>query len=506
MNMPSTKHLPLILSIVSRFSVVALLCALALATEYLNLKVGYNNARLVELSSGPAMRWFYEMVDALYSLFGDPVEVAQRTGGMTWSVRLLGIPFTDPVALLSVLVVDHTPAIGFTLGALIPLTLALTLGRVFCSYVCPASLLFFAIGRLRFFLSSYLYFLDIHLPRGVAWGVLAGGLGTVGWVGHGLWTLILPYFAMGQTIFHAIALGTLSVSVASLVLFAILDLFVGYQFTCRYVCPTGRLLGTIGRRALVTVRRDHARCLESCTACGDVCPFEVDPKLDQTRDCSLCGACLVICPTECLTVGRRQVDRRPGDGKAVSTLRQAAMGLFLVLAMSSTAHGHHFKGLPHFNYFENYPQIPQEEFVGQQGEYEFSLVLYDFQGLRQQDMQQPDDVRLFIIAFNLLGNKVYSGPAKLEVLDSDTALIVDTVDGPREENVYQLQGSLSGSGDYSLRMTLIDDGMTVRIPFRLSSQKTDWGSWTVGALLALIAFAAIGARRARVLADRRQAR
>ncbi len=81
MRAPSTKHLPLVLSIASRLSVVVLLCALALSTEYLNLKVGYNNARLVELSSGPAVRWFYEMADPLYSLFGDPVEVAQRTEG-----------------------------------------------------------------------------------------------------------------------------------------------------------------------------------------------------------------------------------------------------------------------------------------------------------------------------------------------------------------------------------------------------------------------------------------
>jgi hypothetical protein len=133
-------------------------------------------------------------------------------------------------------------------------------------------------------------------------------------------------------------------------------------------------------------------------------------------------------------------------------------------------------------------------------------VLYDFQRLQQRDMQLPNDVRLFIIAFNLLGNRVYSGPAKLEVLDDDDLVIADTVDGPHEENVYQLRGDLSDSGSYSLRMTLIDDGVTVRIPFQLSSQKTDWGSWTVGALVALIAFAAIGARRARVLADRKQAR
>lgn len=303
MRLHSGKTL-LALSIASRFAVVLLLCCLALLTEYLNFKVGYNSARLVELSSGPVWRMFYEISDSFFSLFGDPLEMAERTGGMTWSVRLLGVPFTDPISLLSVLIVDPTPALGFALGAVIPVVLALTLGRVFCGYVCPASLLFFAIGRLRRLLDGLFYFPELRLSRGFAWGVLAGGLGLVALFGHGVWTLVLPYFAMGQTIFHSIAFGTLSISIASLILFALLDLLIGYQFTCRNVCPTGRLLGALGSRAVISIRRDPARCLDSCSACADVCPFEVNPKFDQTRDCSMCGACMAICPTSCLSVGR----------------------------------------------------------------------------------------------------------------------------------------------------------------------------------------------------------
>ncbi len=41
-----------ILSILTRFSVIGLLCTLALLTEYNNLKIAYNHPRLVELSSG----------------------------------------------------------------------------------------------------------------------------------------------------------------------------------------------------------------------------------------------------------------------------------------------------------------------------------------------------------------------------------------------------------------------------------------------------------------------
>jgi hypothetical protein len=31
-------------------------------------------------------------------------------------------------------------------------------------------------------------------------------------------------------------------------------------------------------------------------------------------------------------------------------------------------HAHHFKGLPHYNYVENYPQTPEEEILGQSGD------------------------------------------------------------------------------------------------------------------------------------------
>ncbi len=295
----------MIFSIFTRFSVLGLLCTLAMLTEYNNLKIAYNHPRLVELSSGPAMRVFYESTDKFFSIFGEPAEMAQRNGGMTWSIRIMGTPFTDPVAALSVLAKSRRWELGFALGLLAPIGLALIFGRVFCSYVCPASLLFFAIARFRRILRKYFYFPDYSLPGGFAWGVLAGGLGVAVWIGHGIWSLLLPYFALGQTLFQGIAFGSLSVSLGSLIVFSILDLCLGRQFTCRYVCPTGRLLGFMGQKSLVSIKRDATECLTSCQACVDICPMKVNPKMDETVDCSLCGECLVICPTHCLSISPR---------------------------------------------------------------------------------------------------------------------------------------------------------------------------------------------------------
>lgn len=301
---PARGRSLLALSVVSRALVLLLLCAIAMWTEYSNLKLGYGNARLVELSAGKGMRLFYEWSDAFFSWFGDPAEVARTFGGMTWSIRVLGVPFTDPIAALSLLVRNHAWTASIALGLVVPLLLAALFGRVFCAWICPASLLFFAIARVRRLLGNALYFPDKRAGRGLAWGILVGGLIAAFAYGHGVWILLLPYFAMGQTLFHAIAFGTLSVAIGSLVVFSLADLGLGRHFSCRYLCPTGRLLGAIGRRPVFTVRRDASRCRDSCHSCSLVCPLAVDPKRDETIDCSLCGECATVCPTQCLSFGR----------------------------------------------------------------------------------------------------------------------------------------------------------------------------------------------------------
>jgi len=312
----------LVASILTRFGVLLLLCFLAWMTEYLNLKIAYNHPRLVELSSGKTMRVGYEITDKFFAWFGDPLEVAQTNGGMTWSIRVMGVPFTDPIAALSVLTKNHRLEVGFALGLIIPLGVALLFGRVFCAYVCPASLLFFTIARIRRVLGKWLLFPELTLNRGFAWGILLGGLAVAVMLGHGIWSLILPYFAIGQTLFHGIAMGTLSLALGSVVLFSLVDLILGRQFTCRYVCPTGRLLGFIGRRSVFAIQRDAPACVEGCNSCAEVCPMKVSPRLDQTVDCSMCGECLVICPTKCLSIGLR----RPG-GQTVQLAAAVVEGI-----------------------------------------------------------------------------------------------------------------------------------------------------------------------------------
>lgn len=172
----------------------------------------------------------------------------------------------------------------------------------------------------------------------------------------------------------------------------------------------------------------------------------------------------------------------------------------------AVSHAHHFKGLPHYNYYENYPQVPEEEFLGQAGEYELSLVVYDFQGINREQAETPDKVRLFLLIFDLLDNRVYQGPLTMKVLDGERVVQTARFDSADLENIYSLHRDLPDTGDYSLRVILHgENDLECMIPFVLSSQKVHWGRWIGLVLLVLVVVAAVGARRARVAVDRREA-
>ena len=186
-------------------------------------------------------------------------------------------------------------------------------------------------------------------------------------------------------------------------------------------------------------------------------------------------------------------------------IRPLLLLIGILLSLQSIAFGHHFKGLPHYNYFENYPQAPEEEFIGQAGDYEVSLVVYDFQGINRDKVETPDNVRLFLVIFNLADNTVYGGPLTLEILDRDKVIFTEQMKKSELENLYSMYRELPDTGKYKLRITLHDeDDLVCTIPFRLSSQIVHWGRWVAISLAILLVITAIGARRARVKQDRRE--
>ena len=215
------------------------------------------------------------------------------------------------------------------------------------------------------------------------------------------------------------------------------------------------------------------------------------------------SVCATIRPIIVVLKKTRQGDTLLGCGFP----RRDVFALAILFWITTTScFAHHFKGLPHYNYFENYPQVPEEEFLGQTAEYEFSLVVYDFQGINRDNVEDPDKVRLFLLIFSLRNTKVYQGPLTLEILDRGKTVHSERHASADLENIYSLHRNLPDTGRYTLRATLHgEQGITCEIPFRLSSQKVHWGKWVGLVLLTLVIVAAIGGRKARIAMDRKEA-
>ncbi|MBT3783723.1 hypothetical protein HOF92_02030 [bacterium] len=184
------------------------------------------------------------------------------------------------------------------------------------------------------------------------------------------------------------------------------------------------------------------------------------------------------------------------------------MKLYAFLALTILCPGlyaHHFKGLPHYGYFENYPQIPQEEFLAQAGKYEVSLVLYDFQGINLEMAEHPQVVRMYLVIYDLLANQAYKGKLRMEIQDRGATVVHKLQEQAQEESIYAIHRELSDKGDYSLLLTLVDEKNTqIRVPFILNSQKVHWGKWIVLSMTFFLVIAGFGARKKRLSLDRKQ--
>jgi len=81
------------------------------------------------------------------------------------------------------------------------------------------------------------------------------------------------------------------------------------RFWCRYFCPLGAMMGSLGSRSLLTIKRNPLKCpKEECRLCYVHCPMQIsvyteaNPTL-KSPDCIKCFQCVVACPHKALKVG-----------------------------------------------------------------------------------------------------------------------------------------------------------------------------------------------------------
>lgn len=82
---------------------------------------------------------------------------------------------------------------------------------------------------------------------------------------------------------------------AILVVILVLSVFL-YRPFCRYLCPLGAVYGFFNRFALYRFTLNEEQCTH-CGACHQVCGLDIDPsKTPNHSQCIRCGKCLDACP------------------------------------------------------------------------------------------------------------------------------------------------------------------------------------------------------------------
>lgn len=73
-----------------------------------------------------------------------------------------------------------------------------------------------------------------------------------------------------------------------------------YRPFCQYLCPLGAIYGWFNRFSLVQIHWEKEGC-SSCGACQRACPVNLPPEqISVSSECMKCGQCIDACPAKCL--------------------------------------------------------------------------------------------------------------------------------------------------------------------------------------------------------------
>ncbi|MDR2503427.1 MAG: 4Fe-4S binding protein [Deltaproteobacteria bacterium] len=209
--------------------------------------------------------------------------------------RAWSVPLGDPLAALQVVLGGFSATQTMLTGAGLTLLLALFMGPVFCSWLCPFGLFSELIPKRRgkerpglFPLKAAIVLAGLMVIIFFYPGPILNQLSLPGWYSR----------AMQHAALYGEALWPAALLPAALAL----DALSGGRVWCGYICPQSVLLALAGLilppRLQVRFHRAACTCPARSRPCLKACSLYLNPRapgLEQKLRCTNCGDCVSAC-------------------------------------------------------------------------------------------------------------------------------------------------------------------------------------------------------------------
>ncbi len=250
-------------------------------------------------------RWTSLIVVNLLFVVSYRLDIQLVEGALTGS-RFVGFHMADLNAALQVMLAYKQVLINLLIGIVTIFIIWWLLGgRAFCSWICPYHLLSEWAEMLHLKLAKRKLVKNHNFDRrarGVLWLIFA----VLAFVtGYTVYETISPTGIVSRALVYGPSL-----ALAWVLALLVFEVLYSRRAWCRYACPIGLTYGLVGSLSPLKVTHDLNKCF-SDGACRQVCmvPHVLNStirgrarkrKTDLGADCTRCGACIDVCPTDAL--------------------------------------------------------------------------------------------------------------------------------------------------------------------------------------------------------------